>query len=71
MKACIRSAQSFMDKLGFLFDCHLGKLLLSQTDNLSKTVKKPERSTVETQSLAKSVLSVLVSDRPDESFELF
>ena len=71
MNACIRSAQSFMGKLGFLFGCHLGKLLLSQTDNLSKTVKKTETSIIEVQSLAKNVLSVLLSDRSDESFQVF
>ena len=71
MKACTRGAQNFMSKFGFLLGCHLGKLLLSQTDNLSKTMQKPEMSAVEAQSLAKSVLSVLVSDRSDESFHLF
>ena len=59
-----------MDKFGFLFGCHLGKRLLSQTDNLSKTIQKPETSAVEAQSLTKSVLSVLVSDRSDERFQL-
>ena len=59
-----------MDKFGFLFGCHLGKHLLSQTDNLSKTIQKPEMSAVEAQSLTKSVLSVLVSDRSDERFQL-
>ena len=34
-------------------------------------MQKPEMSAVEAQSLAKSVLSVLVSDRSDESFHLF
>ena len=71
MNACIRSVQSFMGKLGFLSGCHLGKLLLSQTDNLSKTFKKTETSTIEVHSLAKGVLSVLLSDRSDESFQLF
>ena len=33
-KARILSVQSFMGKFGFLFDCHVGKLLLTQTDNL-------------------------------------
>ena len=51
-----------MDKFGFLFGCRLGKRLLSQTDNLSKTIQKPEMSAVEAQSLTKSVLSVPVSD---------
>ena len=71
MNACIRSVQSFMGKLGFLSGCHLGKLLLFQTDDLSKTVKKTETSTIEVQSLAKGVLSVLLSDRSEESFQLF
>ena len=59
-----------MDKFGFLFGCHLGKRLLSQTDNLLKTIQKPETSAVEAQSLTKGVLSVLVSDRSDERFQL-
>ena len=37
MKARIRGAQSFMGEFCFLFACHFGKHLLSQTDNLSKT----------------------------------
>ena len=71
IKARIRGVQSFMEKFGFLFGCHSGKLLLSQTDNLSKTIQKPETSAVEPQSLAKSLLCVLVSDPSDESFQLF
>ena len=71
MKVCIRGVQSFMGKFGFLFDCHLGKLLLSQTENLSKTIQKPETSAVEAQSLAKSILSVLVSDRSVKAFSSF
>ena len=31
MKARIRGVQSFIGKFDFLFDCHLGKLLLPQT----------------------------------------
>ena len=42
-----------------------------QIDNLSKTIQKLETSAIEAQSLAKNVLSVLVSDRSDESFQLF
>ena len=71
IKARIRGVQNFMEKFGFLFGCHSGKLLLSQTDNLSKTIQKPETSAVEPQSLAKSLLCVLVSDPSDESFQLF
>lgn len=71
MKARIRGVQSYMKKFDFLFGCHLGKLLLSQTDNLSKTIQKPQTSAVEAQSLAKCVLSVLASDRSDERFQLF
>ena len=53
------------------FGCQLGKLLLSQTDHLSKTIQKPVTSAVEAQSLAKSILSVLVSDQSDENFKVF
>ena len=59
-----------MGKFGFLFGCQLGKLLLSQTHNHSKTIQKPVTSAVEAQSLAKSILSVLVSDQPDENFQV-
>ena len=52
MKARIWSVQSFMDKFSFLFGCHLGKLLLSQTENLSKTIQRPETSAVEAQTSA-------------------
>ena len=71
MKAFTRGVQSFMGKFGFLFGWRLGKLLLFQIDNLSKTIQKPETSAVEAQSLAKNALSVLVSDQSDESFQLF
>ena len=71
MKARIRGIQSFMGKFGFQFGCHLRKRLLPRTDNLSKTIQKPETSAVEAQSLAESFLSVLVSDRSDETFQLF
>ena len=59
-----------MGKFGFLFGCHLGKLLLSQTYNLLKTIQKPETSAVKAQSLAKSLLSVLVTHLM-KSFQLF
>ena len=68
MKARIRGVQSFIAKVGFLFACHFGKHLLSQTDNLSKTIQKHETSAVEAQPLAKSVLSVLVSNQSNENF---
>ena len=61
MKAHIQGVKRFMDKFGFIFSCHLGKLLLSQAENLLKTIQKPEATAVEAQSLPKSVLSVPVS----------
>ena len=41
------------------------------SNRLSKTIQKLETSAIEAQSLAKSILIVLVSDRSDESFQLF
>ena len=70
MKARIWDVQNFMGKFVFLFGCQLGKLL-SQTDNLSKTIQKPVTSAVEAQSLAKSILTALVSDQSDENFQVF
>ena len=59
MKAHIRVVQSFMGKFGFLFGCHLGNFCLKQTI-FKKKIQKPVTSAVEAQSLAKSVLSILV-----------
>ena len=71
MKARIRGVQSFIGKFDFLFDCHLENSCCLKQKNLSETIQKLEKSAAEAQSLAKNVFSVLVSDRSDESFQLF
>ena len=38
MKARIRGVQSYMQQLKFLFGCHVGKMILKDTDNLSKAL---------------------------------
>ena len=47
MKARIMGVQTFMTTFEFYFGCSLGELLLSQIDNLSKTLQNPTLSASE------------------------
>jgi len=71
MKGRIIGAKSNMTSFEFLFGCSLGKLILKQTDNLSRTLQDPTLSAAQGQSVAKDVVTTLEKDRNNESFELF
>ena len=60
-----------MQKISYFFGCHLGQVILTQTDNLSKALQNKDLSAVEGQELASYVLETLQGDRCDERFDLF
>ncbi|XP_066914540.1 zinc finger MYM-type protein 1-like [Clytia hemisphaerica] len=71
MRGRIIGVQSKMDTFDFLFGCLLGKTILKQTDNLSKTLQDPKLSAAEGQEACKDVVTALEKDRNDTSFDLF
>ena len=71
MKGRINGAKSKMKTFDFLFGCVLGKTILKQTDNLSKSLQSPTLSAAEGQEIAQDVVMTLEKDRNVESFNLF
>ena len=71
MKARIRGVQSYTGEFKFLFGCHLGKIILVQTDNFSRTLQDARCTAAEGQSVAMTTVKVLENTRNDESFENF
>ena len=59
MKARVNGVQTMMSKFNFLFGCITGKITLTHTDNLSKTLQNPKLSTLEAQMIAKDSVNVL------------
>ena len=51
----IPGAQSKMNTFDFLFGCLLGKIILKQTDNLSKSLQSPTLSAAECQEIAEPI----------------
>ena len=68
MKARIRDVQSYTGEFKFPFGCHLGKIILVQTDNLFRTLRDARCTTAEGQYVA--TVKVLEKMRNDESFGL-
>ena len=60
-----------MTALDFLFGCLLGKVILKQTDKLSKTLQSPKLSAAEGQESCEDVITTLGKDRNAKSFDLF
>ena len=60
-----------MNTFNFLFGCLLGKTILKQTDNLSKSLQIPTLSAAEGQEIAQDVIVTLEKDRNEKSFDLF
>ena len=60
-----------MKNFKLIFGCHLGKVILKQTDNLSKSLQDSECTAVEGQSTAENTVAALAKIRSDESFEGF
>ena len=71
MKARIRGVQSYTGEFKFLFGCHLGKIILVQTDNFSRTLQDARCTAAEGQYVAMTTVKVLENTRNDESFENF
>ena len=70
-KAKIRAAQKSMQEFDFLFGCELGRVILTRTDNLSKTLQSATITAAEGQSIASQTVKVLEKYRTDEAFQTF
>ena len=71
MKARIRGVQSYTGEFKLLFGCHLGEIILVQTDNLSRTLQDARCTAPEGQYVTMTTVKVLEKMRNDESFENF
>ena len=71
MKARIRGVQSYMQQLEFLFGCHLGKMILNHTDNLSKALQDESCTAVEGQDAAMKTVKTLESTRNEHRYKAF
>ena len=66
MKARIRGVPSSMQQLKFLFGCHLGKMILNHTGNLSKALQDESCTSVEGQDAAMKTVKALESTRNED-----
>ena len=71
LKARIIGVKTMMTKFDFLFGCIMGKTLLNQADNLSKTLQNPKLSALEAQTISRITIDTLKKDRNDAAFSLF
>ena len=71
MKARIRGVDAYMKTFDYVYGAHLGELLLSHSDNLSKTLQNPKLSAVQGQDCANKTVLTLEKIRDDESYGLF
>ena len=69
--ARINGVSSQMKNFDFFFGVVLGKLILSHTDNLSKTLQHKEFSASEGQEVAELTIKTLESIRNEENFDAF
>ena len=60
-----------MKTFDFVFGLCLGELILSHSDNLSKTLQTPNLSAVQGQDCARMTVKVLEMLRSQENFDLF
>ena len=59
IKARLQGDKAVMSTFQFLFNCSLGKMILKQTDNLSKTLQNPSISAAQGQEIARLVIEML------------
>ena len=59
MKAKLQSVKAVTSTLQFLFSCSLGKVILKQAINLSKTLQNPSISVTQGQEVAHMVIETL------------
>ena len=71
MKARIRGVDVYMRTFDYVFGVYLGELILSHSDNLSKTLQNPTLSAVQGQDCANLTVKVLEKLRSEEKFDLF
>jgi hypothetical protein len=60
-----------MQKFDYVYGVYLGELILSHSDNLSKTLQNPELSAVQGQDCANKTVEVLKQLRNEENYDLF
>ena len=71
MRARIIGVSSQMSTFSFLFGVMLGQLLFSHSDNLNRTLQKPDISAAGAQGVVSMTLKTLEKIRNDASFHLF
>ena len=71
MKARIRSVDAYMRTFDYVFGVYLEELILSHSDNLSKTLQSSTLSAVQGQDCANLTIKVLEKLRSEENFDLF
>ena len=69
--ARIVGVQATMERFEYLFGVMLGKCILSNTHNLSKTLQSPSLTSSEGQSIADLTCQTLERIRNDEAYDLF
>ena len=70
-KARILGVQSQMCSFDFFYGIHLGVLILSHSDNLSKTLQRKDISASEGQAVTEMTVKTLQSVRSEKNFKLF
>ena len=71
MKASIRGVSIHMKSFEFYFGLHLGEILLSQADNLSRCLQSKDLSAAEGQAVAATTVNSLQDQRNDDKFNKF
>ena len=71
MKTRLQGVKAVMSTFQFLFSCSHDKIILKQTDNLSKTLQNPSISATQGQEIAHLVIETLPKDRCNDKIKLF
>ena len=71
MKACIHGVASQMKSFDFFFGVSLSELILSHSDNLSRTLQKQSISAAEGQEVTSLTVTTLRSLRTEDSWKMF
>ena len=66
----IRGVDVYMKTFDYIYGAHLGELILSHSDNLSKTLQNPKLSAVQGQDCAHKTVITLERIRNEESWNL-
>ena len=71
IKARLQGVKAVIWTFQVLFRCSFDKIILKQTDHLSKTLQDPSISAAQGQEMVHLVIETLSKDRCDEKLELF